>query len=285
MIMLNFPAEVPHGFEILFWFWTITTFIVGTCIGSFLNVCIWRIPRGESIVSPPSHCPKCNHKLAWFENFPIFGWLILGGKCRKCKLPISPQYILMEILTGLMFVGVWLKVYYTQQPIFTLFPYLIVTSLVITTFFIDLKHYIIPNETTYFTMIAGLIIAAVFPQFWDTTVWWRALLQSAISMSIGYLALGAFAKVGEWTFKKDALGWGDVKYIAAISAILGLNCAFFTVLIGSILGTIFGVGAMVLFKKSSKTVIPFGPYLVAATYIWILAGTEISNWYFSLIHR
>ena len=272
----------PYSAEIVFAHpvWTVLVFIVGTCFGSFLNVCIWRMPRGESIVSPPSNCPKCGHKLGWYENFPIFGWLILRGKCQSCKQPISIQYLLMELLVGIMFLAIWFKVNYYHEYLSILIPYFIATSLVVTTFFIDLKHFIIPNETTYTTMVAGLICAAVLPELWPATVWWQALLQSAICMVVAYVLLVCFAFVGKKVFKQEALGGGDVKYMTAISALLGLKCAFFTLLIGSLFGTIVGVAIMILQKKDGKTTIAFGPYLAVATYIWILAGETITQWYF-----
>lgn len=277
----------PYSPEVVlpFALWTIMIFILGTCLGSFLNVCIWRMPRDESIVNPPSSCPKCGHRLAWYENFPIIGWLSLRGKCKSCKEPISIQYLLMELLVGILFLGVWFKVYYSHEYLTVLVPYLLVTSFVVTTFFIDIKHYIIPNETTYFTMIAGLVCAAVYPELWPAAVWWRALIQSAVCMGIGYGLLYIFAYVGKKVFKQEALGGGDVKYIAAISAMLGLKCAFFSLLIGSIFGTFIGIGLMVFKKKGVKTVIPFGPYLALATYAWILVGDRMTNWYFSFIQQ
>jgi len=279
-----YSAEIIFGFP----FWTVFAFIIGTCMGSFLNVCIWRIPRDESIVSPPSSCPKCGHRLAIYENCPIIGWLALRGKCKSCRQPISIQYLLMELLVGIMFTAVWLKVYYNHEYLTALIPYSIVTSLVVTTFFIDIKHYIIPNETTYFTMLAGLICAAAIPELWaipeviPSPLWWQALIMSAVSLIIGYGLLDLFARAGRRIFKQEALGWGDVKYMGAISAILGLKCAFFTLLVGSVLGTIIGVGMMVTKKKDAKTAIPFGPYLAVATYLWVLVGENLTQWYFAL---
>lgn len=275
-----YPTDIVLGFPI----WTFFVFVIGACFGSFLNVCIWRMPRGESIVSPPSSCPKCGHSLGWYENFPIIGWLLLRGKCKSCKQPISIQYLLMEILVGLMFIAVWFKVTYYHEYLTALIPYLIASSFVVTTFFIDLKHYIIPNETTYFTMIAGLICAAFLPELWPANVWWRSLLQSAICLVVAYAFLAGFAFVGKKLLKQDALGGGDVKYVAAISALLGLKCAFFTLLIGSVLGTIVGCIIMARKKEGVKTVIAFGPYLAVGTYIWILVGDTLTQWYFNITH-
>ena len=283
-VELMYIESAPYPFEVeaALPLWIVMIFIVGACMGSFLNVCIWRIPREESIVHPPSRCPKCGHRLAWFENFPIFGWLLLRGKCRSCRSPISVQYLLMEILVGLLFSGVAVKVYSVHEPLIMLIPYFVATSLVVTTFFIDIRHYIIPNLTTYPAMLAGLILAAVFPEYWGFELWWQGLAASFISLAAVYLLLAAFAYIGEKIFKQEALGGGDVKYMAAVSALLGLKCAFFTILLGSVTGSVFGLVMMAVKKKKMNVSIPLGPFLATATYIWILCGDRFFEWYFSL---
>ena len=130
-----------------FWFLSVAIFVFGSCIGSFLNVCIWRIPRDESLISPSSHCPKCGHSLSWFENIPLFSWLCLGGRCRKCRESISFRYFFVELFTAMLFLLVWFKVVSAAQPLAILSVYFVMTMLVVTTIFIDAEHFIIPNET------------------------------------------------------------------------------------------------------------------------------------------
>ena len=150
----HFPAfynfQVSVGYYMIP-YWTVCVFFFGLCIGSFLNVCIWRLPRNESVISPSSsHCPKCGHELSWFENIPLLSWLCLRGRCRKCGKPITIRYFLVELLTGCLFVGVWFRILSFKLS-FMLFLGLLIGSLVVTglaiaTAFIDYEHFIIPNK-------------------------------------------------------------------------------------------------------------------------------------------
>lgn len=269
--------------------WYIIVFMVGTCIGSFLNVCIWRIPRGESVVSPPSRCPKCGHELPWYENIPLFSWLALRGKCSSCSAPITSRYFFVELLTGVLFFMLWVKIVFDHQPLTLALVYLPVTALVITTIFIDIEHFIIPNLTTFPLMIIGMALAVAFPQNWkifgffppvtNFASHFYALGLSIISMGVGYGSMALLAILGKKIFKRDALGWGDVKYIAAIGACLGLKTCFFSLLFGSLFGALFGVIMIARKQGHAKTVLPFGPFLASGTYIWMFYGERLTSLY------
>ena len=127
----------------------VAVFAVGSCFGSFLNVCIWRLPLGESIVSVPSHCTKCGYEIRWYDNIPIISYLVLRGRCRNCREPYSPRYLIVEALTGLLFVAVFLKVGLSAQPPATLALYWVMVLLCVTTSWIDVEHRLIPDATTY----------------------------------------------------------------------------------------------------------------------------------------
>ncbi len=260
--------------------WHITVFIVGTCIGSFLNVCIWRIPRGESIANPPSHCPKCNHVLSWYENIPLVSWTVLGGKCRKCKLKIPFRYFAVELLTGVMFFLVWFKVIINHEPLPLVIIYFVITMLVICTIFIDAVFYIIPNEITFPAIVFGLIWSIIFPSIWNTDSHLWAFLYSLRGFAVGFIGFAIFAIIGKLIFKKEALGWGDVKFLGAIGACLGGMACLFSVLVGSIAGAIAGTIVIIYKKEKFSRAIPFGPFLAGAVYLWILFGPLLLGIYF-----
>jgi leader peptidase (prepilin peptidase)/N-methyltransferase len=269
-------------FPIMFF---ITVFAIGTCMGSFLNVCIWRIPRGESIVHPPSRCPKCEHSLSWYENFPIFGWLLLKGKCKSCFLPISPKYILMELLVGLLFIVISMKSLYLDKNFYHLLPYFVVSSLCVTTYFIDLDCRIIPNLTTYPSIIFGIIYATACPQSWSiNSSHFSALINSSFSALIVYISLSIFAFIAKKISKQDAFGGGDIKFLTAIASIMGLQLTFFTLLFGALSGSIYGLIIMVKSKNNLKTAIPLGPFLAVTAYISIFVSEPFFNWYFNLMN-
>ena len=262
--------------ETMFPFWTFVVFLMGACFGSFLNVCTLRMPQGESVVNVPSHCPQCNNDLAWYDNIPLVSWTVLNGKCRKCKCKIPYRYFLMELVTAVMTTVLFAKIIITHQPLNFIFPYFIVTCFVITTAVIDFEHFIIPNKTTYTVIILGFITSAFVPEIHGMGNWIGGLIYSLIGFVVAGGAFAIFAIVGEKIFKQEALGFGDVKYIAAIGAILGWEGAFYSTLLGSIFGGLFGIYLMIKNRKNEgRTEIPFGPYLAAGTYLWILYGDVI----------
>jgi len=274
------PAELAP-------FWTVATFILGCCIGSFLNVCIWRIPRGESVMSPPSHCPKCGHSIAFYENIPLLSWIFLLGKCSGCKSPISIRYFLVELMTGLLFATLFVKVAALGEPLGRLAPYFAMAMLAITTAFIDCELRIIPDETTYAGMGAGLVSAALFPEAFGVHSRLAALTIAAAGLAIagGGMALAALG--GKAIFKREALGWGDVKYIAAVGCCLGVVGAAFSVLAGSVLGSIAGLLRAALSKRKGRLRRPiaFGPFLAAGAVLWMLFGERAVQWYLEFLRH
>jgi leader peptidase (prepilin peptidase)/N-methyltransferase len=282
---MDFTNQLPANILPLL---KIFVFVIGACIGSFLNVCIWRIPRDESIVSPPSHCPKCNHLIPWYENIPLVSWLALRGKCHKCRISISPRYFLVELLTGYLFLLVWIKVLSVGQPVVFIFPYFFVTALVILTAFIDAEHSIIPNEITYAGMIVGLCFSVIWPELWVPHRNWImperliSFMFSLGSLIIAVLFMSLIAIGGRYMFKKEALGWGDVKYIGAVAALIGIPACFFSLLFASLTGSIYGLSLILFGKGKLKSAFPLGPFLAAGTIIWVFFGEIIYKSYLQL---
>lgn len=260
-------------------FWYVMSFVLGTCVGSFLNVVIYRVPAEISLIAPPSHCPKCKKEIPWYYNIPLVSWLLLRGKCANCACKIPIRYFLIELLTGVLFALVFSKVIFYHQPLELLIVYFGLTMLVVTTVFIDIEHQIIPDKTTYPAMILGLAAAAVFPVIWHTDSHWTAFGRSGICFVASGGILALFAIIGSKIFKRDALGWGDVKYIAAIGACLGGRAAYFTLLFGALSGSIVGIGLMICKKKDFKGTISFGPFLAIGTYLWMLFDIEIMKFF------
>ena len=254
---------VPLGLTIVF------SFIFGSCLGSFLNVCIWRIPLGESVVVVPSHCPKCNHKIRWFDNVPVIGFLALGGKCRDCKAPISPRYIIMELLVGALFTIQALNIWYNKAEIHWLIAVIIMLSVAVPCAFIDIEHRKLPDKLTYFGMIAGVLYYWAFPPVGRMTHA-DSLLFSLHGLFAGVIGLGVFAWITCKCMKKRTLGGGDVKYAGFLGALYGLPGLLVTLLFASVLAIIY----YLLFRKkyARDGILPFGPFLGIAVYLYMLLG-------------
>ncbi|RKH71427.1 prepilin peptidase [Corallococcus aberystwythensis] len=203
-------------------------FVLGLCFGSFLNVVIARVPEGLSIVRPGSRCPKCGHVLSWYENIPVLSWLGLRGKCRGCGMPISPRYVLVELLTGLLFLACLKRFDWT----YALVPALVLVFLLVPLTFIDLEHWILPFSLTLPGIAAGVLLA--IPQGAD------AVGQAALGAAVGFLSFRLMEYVGWRAFKREALGGGDKFLVALLGAFLGwqslLGILFFASLQGSIVG-------------------------------------------------
>ena len=263
-------------------FWYVVVFIFGLCVGSFLNVCIWRMPRGESVIFTASHCPNCGDKIKWYNNIPVLSWLLLRGRCANCRTFISPRYLIVELLTAVLFLLNWWRVVAWHQPLSLFFFFTLATILFIVTFFVDLRHKIIPNTLTYGVIIISLLLAFLFPQAMGKTTSTVAFLNSLLGLVVAGGALAFVSIVGSLLLKKDVLGLGDVKFIAAVGACFGLYPPvwFFIILIGSIAGTIVGTALILFGKQKWSSILPFGPFLALSGYLWILYGPEILNYYF-----
>lgn len=246
-------------------------FLAGACIGSFLNVCIHRIPRDESVVTPRSRCPHCGRAIAWFDNLPILSWLALRARCRRCKAPISARYALVELLTAVLFLLVWRRYGLdARTPVLAL----AVSGLILGTF-VDLEHMIIPDRVTLGGIVAGLLLSPLVPALHGTDERGAALLASAIGAAAGAGSLYAVATVGRWVFRKDAMGLGDVKLLGAIGAFFGWPSVVFTIVVSSFLGSIAGLSFILMGRKAWGSRIPYGPYLALAATLWMLGGDTL----------
>jgi leader peptidase (prepilin peptidase)/N-methyltransferase len=250
-------------------------FLTGLIVGSFLNVCIYRLPRERSVVFPPSACPNCDHPLSWFDNIPVVSWLWLRGRCRYCSAPISSLYPLVEMITGIFFFAVW-----WQNPDIRVFPFFfLVTAGLIVATFIDFFHYIIPDEITLGGVAVGLIVAFCFPEVIRAETHLSGLLRSVAGIVLGGGGLFLVAIAGTALFKKEAMGMGDVKLLAAVGAFLGPAAPLFALVVGSVVGSIVGL-ILLLFRKARRdTAIPFGPYLALGAYLYMLCGPAIIQAY------
>jgi len=243
-------------------------FIFGAVIGSFLNVCVYRLPRGKSILIPGSQCVKCGHKLRWYENIPILSFIFLKGKCLKCKEPISKVYPLVELITALL--AVILFVFFGISAKSVIF-FILFAALVIATF-VDFEHHEIPDIITLPGIVIGLVLSLFFPELLFETVPVKALFNSLIGVIVGGGSLYLVGFLGELAFKKDAMGGGDIKLLAMIGAFIGWKFALLTFFIAPFFGSIAG---LILKIKEGREIIPYGPYLSFAAFVSILWGEKI----------
>lgn len=264
-----------------FWmaYLTALSFASGLCVGSFLNVCILRIPSGQSIVRPRSRCPACGKGIAWYDNLPVLSYLLLGGKCRHCRSTISLRYPLIELLTGLLFLAVWNRYGFTAQtPL-----YWVAISGLIFGSVVDLDHLILPDRVTLGGIASGLVLSALVPSLHGELVWSVALARSAVGALAGAGILYAVAVAGRWWLKQDAMGLGDVKLLGAIGAWLGVQAVLFTLVVSSAIGALFGVILIAIGGLKWKSRIPFGPFIAGAAVVWMLGGDHAWNWYVTWI--
>jgi len=249
---------------------TAFSILFGAFIGSFLNVCIWRLPRGESIVTPRSHCPKCQKMIRWYDNIPILSYLALRGKCRYCKTPISLQYPLVETVTGLCSFLLMLRF---GPSLAYLFYFALVAALIVITA-IDLYHQIIPDVISLPGIGVGLLGSLLLPHL--------VFLNSLIGMLLGGGSLFLVATVYQWLFKREGMGGGDVKLLAMIGAFLGWRAVILTILLSSLIGSVTGILIILLKGNDFKYAIPYGPFLSLGAVLCLFYGEAMIRWYFSL---
>ncbi|MDD5482783.1 MAG: prepilin peptidase [Kiritimatiellae bacterium] len=254
----------------IFVFYSIIAFILGTCIGSFANVCIYRMPLGRSVIVPRSHCPDCGALIAWFDNIPLLSLLFLGGRCRACTGEISRRYFLVELLTGALFLVVFLRYGFDVR---TLVYWLVATGLIIATF-IDFDYMIIPDQITIGGIFAGLLISIVFPQLHGVNTHAESFRTAFVGMLIGGMSLWLVGELGRLAFRKEAMGMGDVKLLAALGAFLGWQAVVFTIMIASLAGALAGLAMVLCGRKGMGSKIPFGPYLALAAIVWMAGGSD-----------
>ena len=249
-------------------------FIFGSLIGSFLNVCIVRMPKEESVVFPRSHCVHCKKQISWYDNIPFVSYLFLGGRCRFCKGKISIRYFLVELITAATFAGFYLYFGLSGQ----LLAYLIfVCGLIIATF-VDLEHRIIPDEISIGGMVAGLILSLLIPQLHETPNHFLGFGWSLLGVLVGGGSIYAMGVIGDFIFKKESMGGGDVKLLAMIGAFLGWKSAILTFFIAPFFGMVYGIIVKIRTKES---LIPYGPFLVIGALISLFYSRQLIDWVMS----
>ena len=358
-------AEVPFGF------WAVVFFVFGCIVGSFLNVCIHRMPLNESLVSPPSHCPKCRYSIPWYLNVPLVTWLWLRGRCAHCKATISSRYFLVELLTGVLFMGCWFR-HGTELPASAFILSIFFAGLVVATF-IDIEHFIIPDEITLGGWVVGLAISALVPSLHGKQLWLHGALLSVLGslvgagltyavlrfgkllfgkqklrfekptrveftetgvviegeetpfeeifyrpsdcivlqaskvealgrtwndvrvrLSVARLELGdevmdpekvplMIATTQEIVIPREAMGFGDVKFMGAIGAFLGWQGAVFSLMGSALIGAVFGVGLILCGRREWSSKLPYGPYIAVAAGLWVFAGRWLLDWYLARV--
>jgi leader peptidase (prepilin peptidase) / N-methyltransferase len=356
-----------------FHFWSGVFFVFGCITGSFLNVCIHRMPLGQSVVSPPSHCPHCKYSIPWFLNIPLVTWLYLRGKCANCRSPISARYFLVELMTGVLFVGSWL-VAGRFSPLLAVVFCLFLSGLIVATF-IDFEHFIIPDEITIGGMVMGFLLSWLVPAMHGVTTAKAALQSSLLGILIGAGVVYAILRIGKLVFgrekvelapgsrvvftetalvlpgreilyedvfyrksdmitfeaqaveivdrcyksvlirltperlqigdetlepekvphleaitdrmilPREAMGLGDVKFMAAIGAFLGWKAAVFSLLLSSMIGALVGVTLIVMRRHEWSSRIPYGPYIALAAAIWVFGGNRLLDWWLAWLNR
>ncbi|QTA81507.1 Type 4 prepilin-like proteins leader peptide-processing enzyme [Desulfonema limicola] len=249
----------------------IVVFIFGLCIGSFLNVCIFRLPISKSIVYPPSSCPECGYMIKFYDNIPVLSYMFLLGRCRQCKTRISVRYPLIELLSGFFAVCTFLKFGLNLEG---LVYYVFIAVLLVITF-IDIDHRIIPNIISLPGIPIFFIAAFAVP-----SVTWQ---ESVTGILTGGGSLYAVA----WTYclitGKEGMGGGDIKLLAMMGGLIGWKGVLFTIFVGSAVGTIAGLIVMLYTRMNMKLAVPFGPFLSIGAITYIFFGTEIIFWYFNLL--
>jgi len=253
-------------------------FILGAVIGSFLNVCIVRMPHEASVITPRSHCVQCKKTIPWYDNIPLISYLILGGRCRFCKAKFSFLYFFVEMLTGIVFVLFYL--YYGLDIL--LLPYLVMVCGFIVATFVDFGHRIIPDEISIGGMCAGLVFSLFIPELHGINpsgniilVHLKSLGLSLLGVVIGGGSIYAMGLLGDFLFKKESMGGGDVKLLAMIGAFLGWKAAILTFFIAPFFGAIFGVIEKI---RTNDTAIAYGPFLVSAALICLFWEEPIIAW-------
>ena len=240
-------------------------FILGVSLGSFANVCIYRLPKNKQIVSGRSFCPRCKKKLNWFDNLPIISYLFLSGKCRKCKKIIPLRYLIVEIITGITF----LLIYINFNNFLTIIFLSILSLLFIIIFFIDLENFIIPDSLNF-----SIMALALFKNFLpiSDTSFIQDINQSIIGGMVGYSIIWLIIYLYKMIKKIEGMGLGDAKLMAGIGLLFGWQSVPFVLFVSAILGLIFVLPSLINKQKNMRSEIPFGPFIIVACLIYFIYG-------------
>jgi leader peptidase (prepilin peptidase)/N-methyltransferase len=271
----------------------LTIFVFGLIIGSFLNVCILRIPIAESVVLPSSHCPSCRTPIKPYDNIPVVSWLVLAGRCRKCKVRISAMYPMVELGTGLLFLACYLVFGLSAEAL----KWAIFGALLIVLTITDLRERILPDKVNFVGLGLGLLLS-LFTRPVDGTAAWLANHifaypppEAALSFADALIGAGAASGllwlVAEGYFRargREGMGLGDVKMMAMAGAFLGLQRALLTILLGSLLGSIIGIAVIAVGRKGRDFELPFGTFLGAGAILVMFFGSSALDWYRAFAH-
>jgi leader peptidase (prepilin peptidase)/N-methyltransferase len=274
--------EIARGMPVAFALWAFAT---GAVVGSFLNVVIARVPKGQSVVSPGSRCPRCGNPIAWFDNIPILSWALLRARCRKCGLPISVRYPLVELITGILAVAIVRQ----QGATWTALAYFAFLATLLALSYIDLDSWLLPHQITWPLLALGLV-----SPLWNAAVTYA---EAGIGAAAGFAAFAAVALFGEKILKRDTMGWGDVWLLAAIGAWLGWQALLPVILLSAVQGA--AVGTLLLATRRDpdpapppeprpagdddwvppKHAVPYGPFLALAAMEYLFFGDRlVSRW-------
>jgi leader peptidase (prepilin peptidase)/N-methyltransferase len=242
----------------------------GAIVGSFLNVCIYRLPLGKSIVWPASACPHCARELSWYENIPVLSYVALRGRCRTCAASIGVRYPLVEALTAVMFGGAWW--YYGPGPL--LASRLVFGCALMVLFAIDLEHQVLPNAITLPLIVVGFVFS-----FFTEPGWLSSLIGILVGGGVLWLIAEAYYRIR----REEGLGMGDVKMLAMIGAFLGWQLTLLTLMMASLSGTVIGLGLIVTKRGGLKYALPFGTFLALGAAAAATVGPAILHWYLGLL--
>lgn len=286
-------------------FWIFVSFFFGLCIGSFLNVSIYRIPSGKSLFLPGSHCPGCNAPIRWYDNIPVLSYILLRGKCRNCREGISIRYPLVELLTGCLFALLYfIYILVENKPALigaraaagVLVVHLALVSALISATFIDIDHQIIPDEISIGGLLIAPVVSLLFPALhgvypilhegmpftWFASKHFAALADSLAGILVGGGFIFTAGWLGKRIWKREAMGFGDVKLMAMAGAFLGWKAVLFANLIAPLFGCLAGI-PLWLKTRQRYMRIPYGPFLSIGTVATMLFGDRFVAWYFGLI--
>src|SRR5579883_483098 len=268
-------------------------FVFGLIIGSFLNVCILRIPMAESIVLPPSHCPKCGAPIKAYDNIPVVSWLLLAGRCRKCKVRISAMYPIVELATGMLFLACYLAFGLSPEAL----KWTIFAALMIVLTITDLRERILPDKVNFFGLAAGLLLSFFTSPIDGTAPWLannifaypppEAVLSFADALIGAGVASGLLWLVAEGYFHargREGMGFGDVKMMAMVGAFLGVQRSLLTILLGSLLGSVIGIVVIAIGRKGRDFELPFGTFLGGGAMLVVFFGSPVLEWYRAFAH-
>ena len=249
----------------------IFSFLLGLILGSFINVCLCRIPLKQSIIHPPSRCPQCGEKIRFYDNIPLISYIALLGKCRHCRQPISIRYPIVELLMGFLSIALFNRYHLSYQY----FLFLIFSTSLVIIGLIDLRHQIIPDIISLPGILFGLAVSIIFSHI----TWYDSLIGIIGGGGVFYLVAYVFEKLTG----KEGMGGGDIKLLAMIGAWMGWKAVPFVILFSSLIGIIIGGGSLLLLRQGLQTKIPFGPFLALGALLYLFFGSDFVSWYFRLL--